>query len=91
MTDFSPADAEPLNVAAMIVGRFARDGREGRRVLGELLGVPAQTVRYWEQAGSIPEKYRQQIIDVGAVSGVVVTPGCFVTHLRPRVITNAAA
>lgn len=91
MTEISLAAPEPLNVAAMIVGRFARDGREGRRVLGELLDVPSQTIRSWEQAGSIPEKYRQRIIDVGAENGVVVTPGCFVTHLRPRVVTNAAA
>lgn len=87
MTEISEPEFNP---ARSIIDRFARDDRSGSAVLATLLSMSRPTVDYWIKAKSIPEKYRQQVIDAGARIGVLVTPFCFVAHLRAQDFTNAA-
>ena len=83
-------ETEFFNYARSIIDRFARDDRHGTTVLGELLGIGRSSVAYWISSGSIPDKWRQPIIDAGARIGVLVTPFCFVAHLRARELSDAA-
>lgn len=87
-------DFEP-NCARRIIRRFENvgslsDDHNAVRKLAILLDLPRSTVSGWWIKGTIPQKYWQNIIDAGARVGVLVTPYCFVAHLVPRELENAA-